>query len=230
MTGVLDGIRAVFFDAVGTVLFPDPWAPRVYADTAAAFGLAADPADVLARFRAAFRREEEIDRAAGWVTSEARETDRWRAIVAAALPSSPAACFDRLYGHFANPDAWRVPAGTAAVLAELAARGLVLGLASNYDSRLFAVLDGRPELTALRGNVVVSSVVGVRKPGAGFFAEVVARAGCAPAEILFVGDDPENDYLGATAAGMRAVLVAPPGDTPLGVTRLIATLGELVVS
>ncbi len=220
-------VRAVFFDAVGTVLFPHPGAPQVYAETAAAFGLPADPAEVLAKFKAAFRREEEADRAAGWVTSEQREEDRWRAIVAESLPGAPAGVFERLYGHFAKPDAWRVPDGLAAVLDDLAGRGLVLGLASNYDSRLESVLAGRPELARLRGRVVISSLVGVRKPGARFFAEVRDRAGCEPGEILFVGDDVENDYEGATAAGFRAVLLDPAGRWPQ-VPRRVARLDELL--
>jgi putative hydrolase of the HAD superfamily len=220
-------IRAVFFDAVGTVLFPVPGAPQIYAETAAAFGLSADPVDVLTRFKAAFRREEEVDRAAGWVTSELREEERWRAIVTESLPGAPAGVFERLYGHFAKPEAWQVPDGFSTVSEELAERGLVLGLASNYDSRLESVLAGRPELARLRERVVVSSGVGVRKPGAGFFAEVLARSGCLPHEILFVGDDIENDYEGATAAGFQAVLLDPAGKCPQ-VPRRIASLADLL--
>lgn len=220
-------IRAVFFDAVGTVLFPVPGAPRIYAETAAAFGLSADPAEVLTRFKAAFRREEEADRAAGWVTSEQREEERWRAIVAESLPGAPAGVFESLYGHFAKPEAWRVPDGIAAVLESLAGRGLVLGLASNYDSRLESVLAGRPELARLREHVVISSQVGVRKPGAGFFADVLAKAGCEPHEILFVGDDVENDYEGATAAGFQAVLLDPAGKCPQ-IPRRMVGLEELI--
>lgn len=226
MNDLLDGVRAVFFDAVGTVLHPEPGAPAVYAAAAERFGLTADPAVILARFREAYLREEAADRAAGWLTSEGREVERWRAIVAESLPGSPAACFDDLYGHFAGPAAWRVPADAPPLFAALAARGLTLGLASNYDSRLEAVLAGRPELAPLAGRVVVSSRVGVRKPGAGFFAAVASAAGCRPDEILLVGDDLDNDFRGATAFGMRAVLLDPRGRYA-DVTPRIAALAEL---
>lgn len=211
MRWLLDGIRAVFFDAVGTVLHPEPGAPAVYAEAARHFGLPAQPTEILSRFRAAFLREEDLDRAAGWVTSEGREVARWRAIVTEALPGSPPECFERLFGHFARPGAWRVPADAPPLFAALAARGWKLGLASNYDSRLETVLAGRPELAPLAGRVVVSSRVGVRKPGAGFFAAVAAAAGCPPGEIVYVGDDPDNDFHGAIAFGMRAVLLDPLG-------------------
>jgi putative hydrolase of the HAD superfamily len=219
------GVRAVFFDAVGTVLVPDPGAVAVYAAAARRHGLDPDPDRIKARFWDAYRAEEAADRAAGWETDEAREVARWRAIVAAALPGSPAGCFDELYQHFARPDAWRVPADAAPLFAALAARGLALGLASNYDSRLDSVVAGRPELAPLVGRVVVSSRVGARKPGRAFFDGVVMAAGCRAGEILLVGDDLENDFEGATAAGLRAVLLDPGGRHP-GVSPRVAALGE----
>src|SRR5438132_815361 len=72
--------RAVFFDAVGTLIHPDPPAPAVYAEAARRFGSRLDLPAVTTRFRAAFRRQEEIDHAGGLRTDEAREVARWRAI------------------------------------------------------------------------------------------------------------------------------------------------------
>ena len=177
--------KAVVFDAVGTVIIPAVSAPQVYAAAATRYGLDADPDAILARFLAAFRAEEATDDRADWVTSEEREVARWRAIVAGTLPGAPAGVFDELYAHFARPDAWAVPADAPATFAALAARGLRLGLGSNYDSRLDAVVAGRPELAPLRGCVVVSSRVGVRKPGRAFFDRVCADLGCDPAEVVF---------------------------------------------
>lgn len=224
---IFPGARAVVFDAVGTVIVPAVSAPRVYAEAAARHGLDADPNAVLQRFVAAFRAEEEADRIAGWVTSEGREVARWQAVVAAALPGAPAGVFDELFARFARPDAWAVPANAPATFAVLAARGLTLGLGSNYDSRLETVVAGRPELAPLAGCVVISSRVGVRKPGAGFFARVCEATRCEPGEVVFVGDDLENDYLGATVFGMTAVLLDPRDRHP-DVPRRIRSLGELV--
>ena len=224
----MTGVRAVFFDAVGTVLVPDPGVVAVYAAAVGRYGVDPDPAGILARFRAAYIHEEEIDRANGWVTDEDREVARWRAIVAAALPGSPVACFDELYEHFARPNAWRVPVDAPPLFARLAARGIMLGLASNYDSRLDVVVAGRPELAVLAGRVVVSSRVGVRKPGRAFFDAVVEAAGCGADEVALVGDDVGNDFEGATAAGLRAVLLDPAGRYP-HVSPRVAALGDLVL-
>lgn len=219
--------RAVFFDAVGTVLHPVPDASTVYADAAARFGLCVDPAAISARFQAAFRRQEQADVAAGWVTNESREWQRWQTIVRESLPGASDECFNQLYQHFAKPESWRVPDRANEVFEALHASGLLLGLASNYDSRLMSVLEGRPELVRLRDRVIVSSVVGVRKPGAGFFVALVQIAGCPPDQVVYVGDDVENDFAGATAAGISAILLDPKDRHP-NVSLRVRDLIELV--
>ena len=207
----LSGVRAVFFDAVGSLLFPDPPAAEIYARVAARHGLTISVDDVRARFLHAYREEEQIDRAAGWVTSEEREVRRWRKIVGESLAGVRdfEACFQELFQHFARPDAWRLDPHTALVLDQLQVRGLRVGIGSNYDARLLSVVDGIPSLAPLRDRVVISARVGCRKPSPEFFREVVRIAGCEPREILFVGDEVENDFEGARSSGLKAVLLAP---------------------
>jgi putative hydrolase of the HAD superfamily len=226
---VPDTLRAVFFDAVGTLLFPEPSALGVYAETALRYGLALTPAQVRERFLAAYQREEERDAAAGWATSEERERQRWHRIVIATLAGvpDPEACYRHLFNHFAEPGAWRVAPGARTVLTALHARGLALGLGSNYDARLWSVLAGFPELALLGDRVLISAAIGVRKPGARFFREMSRAAGCDVPEVLFVGDDVANDYEGARAAGMSAVLLDPQGRHPTVPDRITA-LTELL--
>lgn len=203
--------RAIFFDAVGTVLFPSPDASAVYVEVARRHGFTLDPAAVRKRLWARFRIEDATDRECGWATSESREEARWRAIVFAAVDGATDDLFHELYEHFAQPHAWTVPPPAAECVARLHARGVKLGLASNYDSRLATVVDGTPVLHPLRDRLVISSLVGWRKPARQFFDVVTQVAGCEAADILFVGDDPENDLAGATDAGMRAVLLDEQG-------------------
>jgi putative hydrolase of the HAD superfamily len=49
--------------------------------------------------------------------------------------------------------------------------------------------------------------VGVAKPHPGAFAAVARELGCEPAQMLYVGDDPHADVLGARAAGLRTAWV-----------------------
>jgi putative hydrolase of the HAD superfamily len=205
-------IKAIFFDAVGTLLHPEPSAAVVYADVGRRFGSNYNIDTMRGRFAAAFRSEEEADRTAGWSTSEERERRRWRTIVGNVLDdvSDADQCFAELYEHFARPAAWRLDPEAGRVIERLAPLRFRLGLASNYDQRLHTVAAGFPAFAALK-HIVVSSEVGWRKPARGFF-EALCRAARVPAEqILHVGDDPANDYEGATTAGLRAVLFDPLG-------------------
>ncbi len=229
MPHIPPGVRAVFFDAVGTLLFPEPSAPVVYAEAARAHGLHLPASEVRTRFIAAFQREEAADVASRWVTSEDRECDRWRVIVADTLAgvADIEACYQYLFNHFALPSAWRVAPDAAELFPALRARGLVLGMGSNYDARLWPLLNAFPELAPLRDRVVISAAVGVRKPGADFFREVMRAAGCEAGEVLFVGDDVDNDYEGATAAGMRAALLDPLSKHP-EIAHRVTRLAELL--
>lgn len=229
MEPLLPAIRAVFLDAVGTLIHPEPPAPAVYAAVARRFGSRLSLPEIATRFATAFGRQEERDRAAGQRTSEEREVARWRTIVAEVLDdvSDPESCFQELYAHFAGPAAWRCEPGTPEVLAALAGRGWELGIASNFDHRLRGVAAGLPELRPVR-HLLISSEVGWRKPAPAFFAAVCAASGCPPAEVLFVGDDFANDYEGARAAGLVALLLDPRRRSLLSPAERIADLGELL--
>jgi putative hydrolase of the HAD superfamily len=220
-------VRAVFFDAVGTLIVPDPPAGEVYAAVGRRHGSRLTVEEVCPRFRDAFRREEAFDLQHGLLTDEAREERRWRHIVAAVLDevADGEACFRDLFEHFSRPEAWRCTPDAGPVLAEVSRRGYRLGLASNYDSRLRSVVAGLPELAPVQ-HLVISSEVGWRKPAPEFFAALVRQAGLAPEAILFVGDDPVNDHEGARAAGLRSLLLDPCGPNENCLTRL----GDLLLS
>jgi putative hydrolase of the HAD superfamily len=207
---LLQGIRAVVFDAVGTLVHPSPSAPEVYGTFGRQFGSQQDISTIHERFHEAFRIEEKADQVSGWRTDPAREEQRWRAIVARTLPDvrDCEACFQTLWHYFAQPASWRATNGAGQVLTQLKERGLSVGVASNFDSRLRTVLAGISEFPRDL-SIVVSAEVGWRKPAPEFFAAVVDAIGVSPNEILMVGDDEENDVAAARAAGLRAVLFEP---------------------
>lgn len=217
-------MRAVVFDAVGTLLHPAPSAPVVYEMAVKRCGWPHE--GLLDRLRASYLAEEAIDQANGWRTTEAREILRWQRIVAATVPESGDALFQELYYHFAQPDAWRVTPDAAATIEELSSRNYKLLLASNYDSRLDQVLDGKPELAPLRP-ALISAAIGWRKPGQAFFDRVAGRLALAVHEIAYVGDDYGNDFVGASEAGMHAILHDPLNRRPEVAPR-VTTLRELL--
>jgi putative hydrolase of the HAD superfamily len=223
------GVAAVFFDAVGTLIHPEPAAADVYAAVGRRFSSRLEPALVATRFRAAFRRQEERDHAGGLRTGEAREVARWRAIVGEVLDdvADPEGCFQALYTHFARADAWLCDPEAEATLRALAARCYRLGVASNFDERLRGIVAALPALRPVR-HVVVSSEVGWRKPAPAFFEEMCRQAGLPAAQVLLVGDDVVNDYEGARAAGLHALLLDSRGKEPIPANVRLTRLSELV--
>ena len=226
---LLAGIRAIVFDAVGTLLEPDPSPADVYSAIGGRHGSKLLQSFVSSAFREAFDFQERHDRALNLATNEARELERWRTIVGSVLHdvADKETCFQELWRHFALPANWKWTPGASELLLGLRRRDLKLAIASNFDGRLRTVLNGFPESRHLH-EVIISSEVGWRKPAQAFFAEVARRLACRPDEILFVGDHIGNDYEGARQAGMQAVLFDPARKRAATSLRRIEGLSDLL--
>lgn len=208
----LAGIRWIAFDAVGTLIYPDPPVAEIYHRVAARHGSSLTRDETGRRFSTAF---DEVERqaldsceaaTAHLITSETIEKARWQAIVSRVIgdAADPDRCFEELFAHFAQPSAWRCFPEVAGVLARLKSAGYMLAAASNFDDRLTAIsreLAGLAPLDLL----VISSQVGFRKPSPRFYDELIAATGARRNEVLMVGDDLENDYRGARSAGLLAM-------------------------
>lgn len=212
--------RWIAFDAVGTLIYPDPPVSRVYFEAARRHGSRLSLEDVSQRFPRVFRESERLDSLAfrahpvlhanvPAISSDgASERDRWRWIVAQIVDDVPdtEACFEELFTHFARCSAWRCFDDVAPALSALRAAGHRLAIASNFDERLHALCDGIDALLPIECRVI-SSEVRERKPNAGFYRALLAAAGCTANELLMVGDDVENDIRGARDAGLAALLI-----------------------
>jgi putative hydrolase of the HAD superfamily len=198
-------IRCVAFDAVGTLIYPSPPVARVYAETGRKFGSQLGEADVARRLRGAFQRPRGED-GDPHATSETREREFWRSIVDEVLDgvTNPAACFEELFAWFGESRAWRLFDDIGDVLRDCRAAGLKIAVASNFDDRLNGVLDGLLPQGAIDVRVI-SSAVGYRKPSGKFYSALSKLTGCAPHEIVMVGDDWDADVIAARDAGLNSV-------------------------
>ena len=223
------GVRAVFFDAVGTVINPEPSAADAYVEIGRRFGSQLAPAEVRQRFLASFKGQEEFDSRHGLRTEEERERQRWQCIVTEVLDdvADREGCFQALYDHFALPASWRWEREAAEVFRALAEMGYQVGIASNFDHRLRGLVGGSGGLPGVQ-HLVISSEVGWKKPARQFFARLCEGVRLAPEQVLIVGDDPDNDFAGARAAGLPALLFDPRGRSSLPPEQRIRTLGELI--
>jgi putative hydrolase of the HAD superfamily len=143
----------------------------------------------------------------------------WRELVFDVLGQENETCFEELYGAFAGSDAWQVFSDVEGVLREGHARGLHVGVISNWDDRLPGLLD-RLGLARQFDSMTISCEIGVEKPGEGIFLAALREAGVTPTEAIHVGDSYEDDVCGAEKVGIRAVLVDRRGLRREGVRDL----------
>jgi len=104
------------------------------------------------------------------------------------------------------------------VLAALHARGYRLGVVSNADGRVRALL-ADVGLARYFDVIVDSAEAGVEKPDPRIFLAATGALGLEPEDCAYVGDIYEIDVLGACAAGLRGILIGP-GSAPVAVERV----------
>ena len=111
-----------------------------------------------------------------------------------------------LFERFADPAEYRCTTGALELLEALSARGVTLGVLSNWSEALPGLLRDLG-LTQHLDFVLVSAIEGAEKPERAFFERGLELAGAAPASVLHVGNDPELDVQGALSVGILPVLV-----------------------
>lgn len=202
-------VRVILFDAVNTLIRAEPPVEDIYHRLGGRYGSHLCVEEIKRRFRAAFCRQKEQDRQRQWQTDEQREYRRWQSIVGEVFAelADTEDLFDALWNHFARADAWACFPEVAESLVRLAARGYLLGIASNFDRRLRAVTEGISALEPCRRWLFISSELGWLKPARQFFETITERLGVAAREILYVGDDYQADCLAALHAGWQAVWI-----------------------
>ena len=186
-----DGIEGIVFDAVGTLIKPDPSVAAAYTAAARRQGVELETDEVRARFHVHFQSDEVHAEQGVLSTDEATERRRWRQIVVRVLPElpDPDLAFDELWDHFSSPASWRCFPDVAPALKALKQMGVSLCVGSNFDGRLRGVVLGLPELEPWLDSLVISSEVGYRKPHPEFFRAACDHLGLPPARVLCVGDD-----------------------------------------
>ena len=132
----------------------------------------------------------------------------------------------RVYDEFGCADRWRAYDDVRPALERLSARGIRLGLISNWDGRLVGLMDGLG-LSELLDAVVSSADVGLHKPDPRIFELACERLGVAPSDAAHVGDHQYADIIGAEAVGMVPVLIDRHGGENPGNERFVRSLDEL---
>jgi putative hydrolase of the HAD superfamily len=121
----------------------------------------------------------------------------------------PVLC-DRLINTIRNSANWDlILPGTREKLNEIA-KNYRIAVISNADGKIDAVLR-RCNISDCFLSITDSGLVGYEKPHPEIFVQALKTLNAAPEESLYVGDVYSVDFLGATGAGMQAVLMDVSG-------------------
>ncbi len=223
-------VRAMLFDLDGTLYVQRPVRLRMAAELAA-FTLARPAAGLRAtRVLKAYRQAQEALRTSGPPYDAAAQLEA--AVERTGVPRRDADAivtewmFERPLKHLRSHRA----AGVDRLLERLAARGMHLGVLSDYEPR--------QKLKALGVDGCFSHVwsaadpdIRALKPHPRGFLVACAQWQCDPEEVLMIGDRADVDGAGAAAAGMRSIIIGRrPASSPTDLRTTFVSSLEQVTS
>lgn len=214
--------QVIFLDAVGTLFGVRHSVGSVYVQVASRFGVEADAKTLDRAFYQHFKTTPalafaEVDRD----RIPDLEFEWWQRLAYQTFEqvgllekfSDFDAFFVELYRVFATADPWFLYPDTLPSLQYWQAEGIELGIISNFDSRIFAVLEAFG-LGNFFQSITISSLTGAAKPDRQIFEAALRKHTCLPAQAWHIGDSPQEDIEGARAVGMIPFWVDPERASP----------------
>jgi putative hydrolase of the HAD superfamily len=199
-------IKAIFFDAAGTLFFLTNTVGGHYAYVAREVGLDLNAQELDRAFHIAWQQMPRRSAIEG-----PRENDDkawWRGLVHRVFDQVAPSLndvdrdnfFEVAYEHFAEPGVWELYPEVLSVLKELRKR-FQLAVISNFDGRLRFILQ-HLGISKYFGHIFISSELGADKPDPEIYRRALNLMRLDADEVLHVGDDLERDWKAATAAGL----------------------------
>jgi putative hydrolase of the HAD superfamily len=200
-------VRAIFFDAAGTLIHLPKSVGYHYALVGKWLGLELSAAALDSAFHFVWKQMPTQTS-----TGQPREDDDkgwWRDLIERVLDRVAPAMkdldrdnfFEFAYDHFAEPGVWELYPEVDELLHALHGR-FELSVISNFDGRLRMILEHLGISKYFR-HIFLSSELGADKPDPMIFQLAVERLGFLPNEVLHAGDDPERDWEAAEKAGLQ---------------------------
>jgi putative hydrolase of the HAD superfamily len=199
-------IKAIFFDAVGTLFHLTATVGHHYALVGSEVGLTLDAHQLDGAFYSAWKKM--LRRAAIVGPRENDDKGWWHELVDLVLAQvAPSLSeFDRdnffevAYEHFAGSGVWELYPEVPNVLEQLRP-SFQLAVISNFDGRLRFILQ-HLGISKFFMHVFISSEIGADKPDPEIYRRALKLIDLKPNEVLHVGDDPERDWEAASGAGL----------------------------
>ena len=210
-------LKAIFFDAVGTLFRLTKTVGDHYAYVGGEVGLDLNAENLERAFHTAWKQMPQ--RAAIDGPRENDDKGWWRELVDSVLEQvAPSLSeFDRdnffevAYEHFAEAGVWELYPEVPGVLEELQPQ-FQFAVVSNFDGRLRFILQ-HLGISKFFSQVFISSELGADKPDPEIYRRAVSLMHLHPHEVLHVGDDPQRDWQAASAAGLLVFRLNRPNNS-----------------
>jgi putative hydrolase of the HAD superfamily len=210
----IEVIRAILFDAAGTLFFLKKTVGEHYGYVGRVVGLDLNAPELDRAFHTAWQ---EMPRRPA-IEGPRQNDDKgwWRELIGRVFDQvAPSLSeldrdnfFEVAYEHFAEPGVWQLYPEVPEVLERLQPR-FQLAVISNFDGRLRFILQ-HLGISKHFAHVFISSELGADKPDPEIFRRTVKVMNLNPDEVLHVGDDPQRDWKAATAAGLDVFQLKRP--------------------
>ncbi|AFY74821.1 haloacid dehalogenase superfamily enzyme, subfamily IA,REG-2-like HAD hydrolase, subfamily IA [Synechococcus sp. PCC 7502] len=207
--------KVIFFDAVGTLFGVQGSVGTIYSTIAHKYGVNAKFEDLDQAFFHDFKTAPkmafpDVDRS----QIPEYEYQWWRNIAKSTFNQVGAlqdfkdfdAYFQEMYDFFATPEAWYIYEDVVPTLTYLQNQGVTLGIISNFDHRIYAVLESL-ELHNFFASITISTQVGAAKPDSQIFQAAIAKhQEVNPDQSHWhIGDSYKEDYEGAIKANLVGI-------------------------
>ncbi|XP_028262006.1 haloacid dehalogenase-like hydrolase domain-containing protein 3 isoform X2 [Parambassis ranga] len=113
---------------------------------------------------------------------------------------------NNLYHNFCNAENWEVFPDSLKALESCSSSGLKLGVVSNFDNRLEAILRACGLLSHFNF-LITSEGAGVAKPSPAIFDQALQKCGTSADSVAHIGDHYVNDYLASQSVGIHGFLL-----------------------
>jgi putative hydrolase of the HAD superfamily len=214
-------LEVIYLDAVGTLFGVRDSVGQIYSEVASKYGVNCQPELLDRCFYSAFKNSSPcIFPSVTPADIPHHEYLWWREINRQTFTAAGVwdrfadfdAFFQDLYAYFTTPAAWVIYPDVIPALenwtrshSQTASRAnLKLGVLSNFDSRLYTVLEVL-DLAKYFSTVTISTEVNAAKPQPEIFIAALEKYRCEPHLACHIGDSLKEDYQGAKSAGLNAI-------------------------
>lgn len=204
--------RTILFDVGGTLIHPKPSVGHIYALGAQKFGIDISPETAQQKFLEAWTKvKDNWQEPLCYGTTESEAQHFWYQVIYETFKGDlndqgSRNLFAFLFDYFCQPEVWDTYNDVISNLNDLRAQNIKLGILSNWDVRLSSLLKAMNLLSYFHYSFI-SYQVGFEKPDLRYFQFALDQMKVEPEQVLYIGNDYEEDYLPATSIGIQCFLI-----------------------